>query len=1017
MCITTDAMSKLSGKNNNVFGRFWLSTDLLDFVVKYGLPPKTEDEIIVPSSTIHNLLTIYLRNAKIHKAFYEKKKIEYQKFSLKPATFIFLSCDDSHFIVLKLLFDPTNTSGKIFQNVEVYDSLKRSVRNKEKKVSKTSVEGIFLKRVQSFFSLYVLWGTAIEKKLNDDEYLILEGATIRECPSQMNTYDCGLYAVAVVLHLVNNVELNATTFNHSNIEKFRKHLHEIFDSPPIENMPDPKKMLSRSFIYSFFPKLNNPSSKPDPFLNYFMKNSDKGIEEELKESEEYLEENGTNATNSDDKEANQDVNVESGDGKNVEDSENGTETVAYTGDIINIATDEKFKAIFLDDPDLALDNLQQLDYMINEYENWSGFSLAIKKSEEARQYRNYRCVQHTECYFRANFGFRKKDCKYILRSYDLRHNGMDRGPFAKGGRKQKQRRKGIYNESIQSVLLVKSGEPNPQDIRKAAMNIQNQDPTYNQAYRALQEYKEEEMETAAIYQLLIPYLDEFKNRNPGSGVFYERDDEDRIDRFFVCPAVLANKLRFIRPVISLDACHLNSDAKGTLYIATGKSGNNELFPFAFTIASTNENKSGWKFFLGHLKTTCPLLSVPHVQLRCYPYSNFSFISDRDKGLLEAIKEVFPENHHMFCMEHLQRNVATNCGPLAAKCIKPMGTTYSVQEENKWWKQLKKNCPKAVEYIKNIDPECWRNTSWMKNNTLPPRYGIKNTNMSESANAMLFLARKGTWLDTTHLIVDFWTRRISSLHEEYNSREGVIPHFEDKLRVLYDESAAYQITRIDDHNYSVKKYDATIREHRESQLVNILTKSCTCGIWQDTELPCLEAMVFLRKMQNKNFQQILRENVSPFYTFWSLQNLYDENVNPVVINMLEPDEVTQPPVSTEKRQPGRPKNRRYRFRSIFANPFKDCPIICQKCGKRGHNKASCDIHTALETAAKKKAVEKKRAEKKAAQQNSAASVVASVPASTNLTENNEDNDEDVTEEEINLAMELLLKDPGFMKNIF
>jgi hypothetical protein len=171
------------------------------------------------------------------------------------------------------------------------------------------------------------------------------------------------------------------------------------------------------------------------------------------------------------------------------------------------------------------------------------------------------------------------------------------------------------------------------------------------------------------------------------------------------------------------------------------------------------------------------------------------------------------------------------------------------------------------------------------------------------------------------------------------------------------------------------------------------------------------------MQNKNFQQILRENVSPFYTFWSLQNLYDENVNPVVINMLEPDEVTQPPVSTEKRQPGRPKNRRYRFRSIFANPFKDCPIICQKCGKRGHNKASCDIHTALETAAKKKAVEKKRAEKKAAQQNSAASVVASVPASTNLTENNEDNDEDVTEEEINLAMELLLKDPGFMKNIF
>jgi hypothetical protein len=47
------------------------------------------------------------------------------------------------------------------------------------------------------------------------------------------------------------------------------------------------------------------------------------------------------------------------------------------------------------------------------------------------------------------------------------------------------------------------------------------------------------------------------------------------------------------------------------------------------------------------------------------------------------------------------------------------------------------------------------------------------------------------------------------------KEGVVPHIEDKLRTLYDLSAAYEITRINEPNYSIKKYDATIGEHRNA----------------------------------------------------------------------------------------------------------------------------------------------------------------------------------------------------------
>jgi hypothetical protein len=235
----------------------------------------------------------------------------------------------------------------------------------------------------------------------------------------------------------------------------------------------------------------------------------------------------------------------------------------------------------------------------------------------------------------------------------------------------------------------------------------------------------------------------------------------------------------------------------------------------------------------------------------------------------------------------------------------------------------------------------------------------------------------------------------------------IPHF------LYFPITAYEVTRINEQNYSVKKYDATIREHRNAHIVNVHEKSCTCGIWQDTELPCLEAMVYFRKVLGKPFADILLEDVSPFYTFWALQNLYDENVHPVAISTLEPDENTLAPVGVERRQPGRPKERRVRFRSKFTYPKKDCPIICSKCGRRGHNKKTCEIHKALEEAAKKRIAEKKSAERAAS---AAAAAAADQKPAANGGEESTATEDDITEEELCLAMELLMKDPGFMKNI-
>ena len=60
--------------------------------------------------------------------------------------------------------------------------------------------------------------------------------------------------------------------------------------------------------------------------------------------------------------------------------------------------------------------------------------------------------------------------------------------------------------------------------------------------------------------------------------------------------------------------------------------------------------------------------------------------------------------------------------------------------------------------------------------------------------------------------------------------------------------------------------------------------------------------------------------------------------PVSLDTIEYNGATKPPTSIE-RQPGRPRTKRIPCRSEFLDP-EDSPVMCLKCGKRGHNRRSC-----------------------------------------------------------------------------
>jgi hypothetical protein len=69
---------------------------------------------------------------------------------------------------------------------------------------------------------------------------------------------------------------------------------------------------------------------------------------------------------------------------------------------------------------------------------------------------------------------------------------------------------------LDQVYLVKNDNPIAKDVVKAAANVTGDVLMYNQGYRAIKLDKENNyVNVLDSYKLLIPYLTQFKQLNPG----------------------------------------------------------------------------------------------------------------------------------------------------------------------------------------------------------------------------------------------------------------------------------------------------------------------------------------------------------------------------------------------------------------------------------------------------------------------------------------------------------------------
>ncbi|KAL0387553.1 UNVERIFIED_CONTAM: hypothetical protein Sradi_2637100 [Sesamum radiatum] len=149
------------------------------------------------------------------------------------------------------------------------------------------------------------------------------------------------------------------------------------------------------------------------------------------------------------------------------------------------------------------------------------------------------------------------------------------------------------------------------------------------------------------YSKLPHYAEMVRRSNHGSIVKLqynhgENDDEgDLISSILIVPsfkrifvgldALKKGFLQGCSPFLGFDGCHLKGLYGGVLLAAIGLDGNNGLFPLAFAVVES-ECKDSWCFFFQALDEMLGGFAVDRP---------WTFMSDRQKGLLECINDMVP----------------------------------------------------------------------------------------------------------------------------------------------------------------------------------------------------------------------------------------------------------------------------------------------------------------------------------------------------------------------------------------
>ncbi|XP_060965405.1 uncharacterized protein LOC115713453 [Cannabis sativa] len=342
-----------------------------------------------------------------------------------------------------------------------------------------------------------------------------------------------------------------------------------------------------------------------------------------------------------------------------------------------------------------------------------------------------------------------------------------------------------------------------------------------------------------------------------------------------------------------------------------------------TFLKTNENHDSWKYFLRKLKEAIG------------PVENLMFISDRHQSIEHAVDVVFPEACHCACFKHITMNVNHKFKTdVCNKQIWLAAYAWNKTECDRHFEVLKQMDPAIATYVEQIGFE-----KWARPYCPGDQYNIMTSNGYESFNKVTKNSRKypvTILVDFIRFTLQNWFA--SRLEKASKCATPLATTFENDLKDQHKDGMFRSVLRNGAQLFNV----GTSPQGERGGDVNLVERTCTCGLFQMLKIPCPHACAAVS--QNVSVYTLC----SPYYTKETWKKTYDATINIVG----EEDEWVLPEhiknirigVPVEKKPVGRPRKSNAGRRPTKRRPSSGQVVVeprhCSLCHGSGHNRATC-----------------------------------------------------------------------------
>ncbi|XP_076943028.1 uncharacterized protein LOC143613073 [Bidens hawaiensis] len=221
-----------------------------------------------------------------------------------------------------------------------------------------------------------------------------------------------------------------------------------------------------------------------------------------------------------------------------------------------------------------------------------------------------------------------------------------------------------------------------------------------------------------------------------------------------------------RDLLGLDGCFMKGPFPGQILTAVGMDGNNGIYPLAHSLVEA-ETTTSWTWFLECLGDDLDLHSN----------SNFTFISDRQKGIIPALQKVFPSAEPRYCLRHIHENMKPRWrGVVLKNMLKKYAFATTPQEFERSMKEIQDKDTSIYDWLKEIPPKHWFRAYF----SVRPRCGVLLNNLYEVFNRQLIMGKHKPVITCLEFIWEYLMKRMVVVHKTIARTQGPLTPVAKKL---------------------------------------------------------------------------------------------------------------------------------------------------------------------------------------------------------------------------------------------